>query len=54
MVKEVKKGNKVPYHGYLLGISEYEKYQLFDKIAPHFLEYLQEETKQGKKKQCFE
>ena len=25
-MREVKKGNKVPYHGYLLNVSEYENY----------------------------
>ena len=28
-MKELQKGNKVPYHGYLLNISEYEQYAQF-------------------------
>ncbi len=43
MVKELKKGNNVPYHGYLLNIHEYEKYTQFQKIAPALLEYIQQE-----------
>ena len=28
-MKELRKGNKVPYHGYLLNVTEYEKYSQF-------------------------
>jgi len=39
-LKEMKKGNKVPYHGYLLNVGEYEKYSQFmsflDKYKPLF------------------
>ena len=40
-MKEVKKGNKVPYHGYLLNISEYEKYLQAQKLLPELITYFE-------------
>lgn len=42
MIKEIKKGNKASYNGYLLGIHEYEDYMKLKKLVPKFLETLQE------------
>ena len=42
MIKELKKGNKAPYKGYLLGIHEYQDYQKLKELVPKFMKELQE------------
>lgn len=42
MIKEIKKGNKAAYNGYLLGIHEYEDYQRLKKLVPKFMQTMQE------------
>ena len=43
MVKEVKKGNKVPYKGFLLNVGEYQEYKKMLEIFPAFQEYVEKE-----------
>ena len=47
MVKELQKGNKVPYRGYLLNISEYEKYKKMQELLPEMIRTF-EMIKQGR------
>lgn len=42
MIKELKKGNKAPYKGYLLGVKEYQNYQLLQTYIPLFQQQLKE------------
>lgn len=42
MVKEMQKGNKSPYHGYLLGVHEYEDYLRLKELAPLFMKQLKD------------
>ena len=42
MIKELKKGNKAPYKGYLLGVNEYQDYQRLKELAPLFIKQVQE------------
>lgn len=42
MIKEIKKGNKASYNGYLLGIHEYEDYMKLKELAPLFMKQLQD------------
>lgn len=42
MVKEIKKGNKASYNGYLLGVHEYEDYMRLKELAPIFMKNLKE------------
>ena len=42
MVIEMKKGNKAQYHGFLLGVREYEDYMRLKQMVPKFLQQLQE------------
>ena len=41
-IKELKKGNKAPYKGYLLGVNEYQDYQRLKELAPLFIKQVQE------------
>ena len=42
MVTELKKGNKAQYHGFLLGVHEYEDYLKLKSMVPKFLQQLKE------------
>ena len=42
MVTELKKGNKAPYKGYLLGVHEYQDYQKLKEVVPVFRKQLQD------------
>lgn len=42
MIKQIKKGKKASYNGYLLGIQEYEDYQRLKKLVPECMKQLQE------------
>ncbi len=42
MITEIKKGNKAPYKGYLLGQNEYNDYQKLKKMVPEFMKKLKE------------
>lgn len=42
MVTEMKKGNKAQYHGFLLGVHEYEDYMRLKQMVPKFLQQLKE------------
>ena len=42
MITEIKKGNKAPYKGYLLGKNEYRDYQKLKKLVPEFMKQLKE------------
>ena len=42
MIKEIKKGNKAPYKGYLLGKKEYIEYQKLKEIVPKTIETIKE------------
>ena len=42
MIKEIKKGNKASYNGYLLGIQEYEDYMRLKELAPQFIKQLKD------------
>lgn len=42
MIKEIKKGNKASYNGYLIGIHEYEEYQILKEMIPQVREYLKQ------------
>lgn len=40
-MKEVKKGNKIPYHGYLLNMTEYHKIKKMQEAFPLLVDYYQ-------------
>lgn len=40
-MKKCKKGNKIPYNGYLLNISEYEKYIMLMKWIEEYKDIIQ-------------
>lgn len=40
-MKQIKKGNKAPYNGYLLGVKEYEAYKAMKEIIPLAQEVIQ-------------
>jgi len=42
MVIEMKKGNKAQYHGFLLGVREYEDYMRLKQMVPKFLQQVKE------------
>ena len=42
MIKEIKKGNKASYNGYLLGMHEYEEYQRLKKLVPEMFKEFQQ------------
>ena len=42
MVTEMKKGHKAQYHGFLLGVHEYEDYMRLKQMVPKFLQQLKE------------
>ncbi len=44
-MKEVKKGNKVPYNGYLLNKKEYEKYKKSLALAEEVGEFIKDYRK---------
>lgn len=48
-MKELKKGNKAPYRGFLLNIGEYEKYCAMQKLMPEMVETLEKITKNNGK-----
>ena len=53
MGREVNKDCKVPYHGYLLNMTEWEEYQRVQKVLPDILDVLAEERKKNRSiKRC--
>lgn len=40
MIKQIKKGNKASYNGYLLGVHEYEEFEHLKKMMPKMIELL--------------
>ena len=42
MIREIKKGNKAPYKGYLIGMKEYQEYQKLKEIIPQTIETIKE------------
>ncbi len=42
MGQEVKKGNKVPYHGLLLTMTEWKKYKAMQELVPEMIQYFEE------------
>ena len=47
MGREVNKDCKVPYHGYLLNMTEWEDYKRYQEVLPAIVEVLE-----SKKKEC--
>ena len=41
-MKELRQGVKAPFHGFLLGVKEYEKYRMLKELAPQLVEKVKE------------
>ena len=46
MVYELKKGNKAPYRGFLLGVNEYQRYIKMKELMPEMIQAFEDMRKQ--------
>lgn len=49
-MREVQKGNKIPYHGYLMNMGEYETYQKMQELLPELIRYYEESQQNYRRK----
>lgn len=48
MGMEVKKGNHVPYHGFLLNMSEWRKYEKMQELMPQLINSFEKMSREEK------
>lgn len=50
-MKELNRGVKAPYHGFLLNMTEFQQYNKMQEIFPELVEFFEEQRKTRKIKQ---